>query len=243
MAIIKKFKSVGVIGRGKWGQKIIKILRYCSSVKYIIGRNTDYKKCSTDIDWVFILTPNKTHYKICKFFLKKGVNVFCEKPLSPNLRQANNLYNLAKKNKVLLYVDDIEIFKNKKIKFFKNNYVRREKKDKGTIYSLIERLFYHDAYLIYNQIKKTKVKIKINSQKNLDFKINFNKKVVNFFYSIKSPNKVHKINNINLLFFKGDPLKKMIIYVLYKLNNYSKNKKRSLFAIKICSLLKKNIIK
>jgi len=235
----KKIIKIGVIGRGKWGQKFIKILKSYSSVKYVIGKNTDYKKCSPNVDWVFILTPNKTHYRICEFFLKKGVNVFCEKPLSPNLRQANNLYKLAKKNKVLLYVDDIEIFKNKKIKLYKNNYIRREKKDKGTTYSLIERLFYHDAYLICDQVKKTKFKIKILSQKNLNFKITFNKKIVNFFYSIKSPNKLHKINHINLLFFKGNPLKKMIVYVLYKLKNYSKNKERSLFAIKICRLLKK----
>ncbi len=239
MTTIKKLKSAGVIGRGKWGQKVIKILRDYSSIKYIIGRNTDYKKCSTNIDWIFILTPNKTHYKICKFFLKKKINVFCEKPLTPSLKQANKLYDLAKKNKVLLYVDDVETFKNKKIKLFNNNYIRREKKDKGNIYSLIERLFYHDAYLIYDQIKKKKVKIKILNRKNLNFKLNFNNKVINFYYNIKSSIKVHKINKINLLLFHGNPLKKMIIYVLYELKNCSKNKERSLFAIKICSLLKK----
>ena len=68
MKNIKKIKSVGVIGRGRWGKKVIRTLINYSSVKYIIGKNTNYKKCSSNIDWIFILTPNNTHYKICKFF-------------------------------------------------------------------------------------------------------------------------------------------------------------------------------
>jgi hypothetical protein len=234
-----KIKSVGVVGKGNWGKKVIKTLKKYSSVKYIVGKNTNYKKCSTDIDWVFILTPNETHYNICKFFLKKRINVFCEKPLTSNLKQANRLYKLAKKNKVFLYVDDIELFKNKKIIFSSNNFIRREKKDKGSNYSLIERLFYHDAYLIYNKVKNRKIKIKKQNHSDLKFQLNFGHKIVNFFYSVKSKTRIHKINNINLLSFKGDPLKKMIFYVLYKLKSYSKNKDRSLFALKMCNLLKK----
>ena len=56
----KKIKTVGVIGRGRWGKKVIKALVQYSSIKYVAGKNTNYKKCSTDIDWIFILTPNNT---------------------------------------------------------------------------------------------------------------------------------------------------------------------------------------
>tara|TARA_B100000900_G_scaffold387647_1_gene379056 strand:- start:4696 stop:5421 length:726 start_codon:yes stop_codon:yes gene_type:complete len=235
----KKIKSVGVIGRGRWGKKVIKTLMQYSSVKYVTGKNTDYKKCSKDIDWIFILTPNNTHYGICEFFLKKKINVFCEKPLTVDLGKAKKLYKLAKKNNVMLYVDDIEMFKNKKILFSLNNIIERKKKDKGSNYSLIERLFYHDAYLIYEKLKNRKIKIIKQKHRDLKFQIYFSNKVINFFYSIDSRTRIHKINNMNLLSFKGDPLKKMIVYVLYKLKNYSKNKNRSLFALKMCNLLKK----
>ena len=235
---IKKLKSVGVIGRGKWGQKVIKTLKSCSSIKYIVGKNINFKKCSTKVNWIFVLTPNRTHYKICKFFLEKKVNVFCEKPLTLNLKQANNLYSLAKKNKVLLYVDDVEIYKQKKFFLLKKNHITREKNDTGSIFSLIDRLFYHDAYLIYDKIKKHKTKIKILSNKSLKFNLIFNKKLIFFSYNIKSLKRKHMINNVDFLIFKGDPLKKMINYVLYNLNNHTKNKNRSLFAIKLCSLLK-----
>ena len=131
------------------------------------------------------------------------------------------------------------MFKNKKILFSLNNIIERKKKDKGSNYSLIERLFYHDAYLIYEKLKNRKIKIIKQKHRDLKFQIYFSNKVINFFYSIDSRTRIHKINNMNLLSFKGDPLKKMIVYVLYKLKNYSKNKNRSLFALKMCNLLKK----
>ena len=118
------------------------------------------------------------------------------------------------------------------------------KKDKGSSYSLIDRLFYHDAYLIFNCIKKLSIKnIKILNKSDLNFKINFKKLSISFIYSLKSPEKVHKINNINLLLFKDNPLEKMIFNVLYKLRNYSQNKERSLFALKMTQLLKKKYLK
>ena len=59
--------------------------------------------------------------------------MFCEKPLTVNLRQATELYNLAKKNNVTLYVDDIEMFKNKKIVLSLNNSIQRKKEIKEVI--------------------------------------------------------------------------------------------------------------
>jgi len=233
MIIKKKLNSVGVIGRGKWGKKIIKVLKKHSSLKYVIGSNINYKKCSTKIDWVFILTPNKTHYKICEFFLKNKINVFCEKPLTLNYQEAVNLYKLAEINKVNLYVDDIEIYKNKKIKLKKKNDIIRQKKDVGKNYSLFERLFYHDLYLIFKYLKNKNVTgIKFINNSNLFFNIDFDKISINFFYSIKSKNKIHRINKINLLSFKTNPIDKMISYI-FKNKNFIENKKRSLFALKL----------
>ncbi len=65
-------KNVLVIGRGKWGSKIIKVLKKISNVKHIVRSKDDYKKIGLNkINWVFILTPNETHYKIAHYFIKK----------------------------------------------------------------------------------------------------------------------------------------------------------------------------
>ena len=95
-------------------------------------------------------------------------------------------------------------------------------------------------YLIYDKLRKRKIRIKKQDCKDLKFQLNFDNKTINFFYSINSKIRIHKINSTNFLSFKGDPLKKMIFYVLYKLKSYSKNKNRSIFALKMCNLLKKH---
>ncbi len=71
----------------------------------------------------------------------------------------------------------------------------------------------------------------------LNFDVMFGKIIINFNYDINSPKKIHKINKVNLLNFKGNPLEKMIKYV-FKLKEIDlKNRDRSLFALKIMNLL------
>jgi predicted dehydrogenase len=56
------------------------------------------------IDFVVIVTPNATHYAIAKAFLSKGINVVCDKPLTVELAEAQELAELAHKNKLLFAV-------------------------------------------------------------------------------------------------------------------------------------------
>ena len=43
------------------------------------------------IDFLVICTTNETHYAIAKAALEAGVDVFCEKPLSLTLKEAEDL--------------------------------------------------------------------------------------------------------------------------------------------------------
>ncbi|SDY15712.1 Predicted dehydrogenase [Acetomicrobium thermoterrenum DSM 13490] len=54
------------------------------------------------IDFVSIVTPNKTHYEISKKFLECGINVMCEKPFTCSSQEAEELRILAEKNDLLL---------------------------------------------------------------------------------------------------------------------------------------------
>lgn len=158
-------KKIGVIGCGNWGVKVIKILKKISSVEFVCDSKSNLKKLSlSKIDWIFILTPDNTHYNLVKFFLNKKCNVFCEKPLTCNYAKSLKLFELSKKNNKKLYVDDIENFKKKKIKIHSKKYsIFRAKKDSGSSRSLIYRLAYHDIYLMYNFLKNEK-KILISKQ-------------------------------------------------------------------------------
>lgn len=49
------------------------------------------------IDFVAIVTPNKSHFPIAKAFLEKGIHVVCDKPMTYDLKEAEELVALVKK--------------------------------------------------------------------------------------------------------------------------------------------------
>ena len=54
------------------------------------------------IDFLVIATTNETHYAIAKAALQAGIDVFCEKPLSLTLKEANDLGRIAKRRGCVL---------------------------------------------------------------------------------------------------------------------------------------------
>lgn len=114
---------IGLVGFGYWGKIIFKNLKSMGYENITIceERSIDwgefgekvpvvknYKELSCDK--VFIVTPATTHYDIVEYFLKKGVDVFCEKPLVFTSKECEELYNLAKINNCRLFVDWVFIY-------------------------------------------------------------------------------------------------------------------------------------
>lgn len=56
------------------------------------------------MDFVVIVTTNYAHYEACRAFLKAGIPVVCEKPLTVTLEQALELEKLANEKKLLFMV-------------------------------------------------------------------------------------------------------------------------------------------
>ena len=237
-------KKVGLIGKGKWGTKIKSKLTKLASLKFVSGRKKNYfdliKK--NDLDWIFVATPNSTHYQIVKNCLNSKLNVFCEKPLTENLKKAKELFKIAKKNKVKLYVSDVYLFHKKKInKIFSDNKIIREKKIKGKDNEFFFRFMYHDISLLYNKIKNKKIKtIKFDQnkkEKKSYININFKDKTNFLFeYNLKSRIKRHTINDINFI-TKDDALSKMINSLLYKKIDIRLNNSKALFILKFLTFL------
>ena len=223
----------GIIGYGNWGNKLYKKLTHLSKVKFVCNSRDNYKLNLNKVDWVFVATPNNTHFKIVSECLKKKKNVFCEKPLTLNYKSSKKLFKLAKKFNSKLYVDDIEIYKNKKIELIKGlNTVTRGKNSTGSAKELLYKLVYHDLYLLYGSLKRHKLlKIeKLKTKKKLSFILKYKKFSLKFLYDISAKNSYHKINGSNFLIFKNDPLKKMIKKVLNNKVNYKNNEQISLFS-------------
>ena len=58
-------------------------------------------KLKNGIDVVAIVTPNHLHYPIAEAFIKKGIHVICDKPLTHNLEDAEKFYKCVKNSKAL----------------------------------------------------------------------------------------------------------------------------------------------
>ena len=226
--------NVCLIGLGSWGKKVLRSLKKIKRIKniQIIKNRKDKKKINlNNLKWVFIATPTNSHYQLVKKYLEKKINVFCEKPLTNDIKKDNELYKLAIKNKCKLYVSDIENFKKIKIKLKTKNKIIRLKfsnNKKG----ILDRLAYHDFTYLYKFSKNKKISsFKIIRQKTGELNIvtNINNKEIQLFYSLNSKRKLHTFNGINLI-KKKNYLKIMIEKVISNKVNFDLNKKLSLFA-------------
>ena len=56
------------------------------------------------IDFVTVVTPNQSHYEICRAFLEAGIHVVCDKPVTTTYRQAKELEALAEDKGLLFMV-------------------------------------------------------------------------------------------------------------------------------------------
>jgi hypothetical protein len=157
------------------------------------------------------------------------------------LDKSVKLIKKAKKFQCNLYVSDIENYKSKKIKLTNNNIIIRKKfsSDKSDI---LYRYAYHDLYILSKKINLrglNSFKI-INTQVGeISYTFRIKKKLFKFIYSFNSSKKIHKINNVNLLSFSGNPLDKMIKKILAKKFNIDSNYKNALDTIYVINKINK----
>lgn len=115
--------KLAIVGFGYWGKIIFSNLVQLGYNNIVISdtREIDWSQIGTkrfsikdyrkiDCENIFIITPVTTHYEICRFFLEKGCNIFCEKPLDTNITNCQKLFDLANKNNSVLFVDWLFLF-------------------------------------------------------------------------------------------------------------------------------------
>jgi predicted dehydrogenase len=65
---------------------------------------------SDSVDAVSVATPTETHFAIARKFLDRGKHVLVEKPITDNLREAEELVSLARQKHCVLQVGHVERF-------------------------------------------------------------------------------------------------------------------------------------
>ncbi len=117
--------NIGIIGCGHWGPNFVRnfsrlpnasvvgvcdmdkkrlkhVKQFCPSAEF----HTNYKRIlnNKDIDAVVVSTPAATHHKLIKEALLLKKHVLAEKPIALDLSGAEELVNLAKKEKRILMI-------------------------------------------------------------------------------------------------------------------------------------------
>lgn len=240
--------NVGLIGRGKWGKNIEKKLKVLANLKFVYGKKNNLKKDlkKNNIEWIFVVTPNNTHYKIVKKCIQSNVNVFCEKPLCLTYEKAKELVNYSNKKGVKIFISDLYVYYSKKVNNLKkNNNIFRSKYVYGKDNEFLYRFMYHDLSILYRFLKNNKI-LNIYQKKNFKKKINEislklkKNKLIKFKYDLKSKKKEHYFNNL-LIKSKKDLLKIMIKKVLSNKVNFNDNNKKALFIIKLLNKIKSEL--
>jgi len=57
-------------------------------------------------DFVDIITPPESHLELCRLAVKHNINIICQKPLAPTLKEAEKLVNLIEQSDVRMMVHE-----------------------------------------------------------------------------------------------------------------------------------------
>ncbi len=71
---------------------------------------SDYRELIGKVDAVSIVVPTVCHYEVARDFLREGVHILLEKPITSTLEEAEELVRLASDKNVVLQVGHLERF-------------------------------------------------------------------------------------------------------------------------------------
>jgi predicted dehydrogenase len=193
-----KKPDIGLVGLGNFGKKIARKLLEEGKLKIVCKRTINEENQSyaqqngfqitdnyhnllndKDVNWIFIATPVNTHHKLLKAAILSNKNIFCEKPITENTNEAEELVRLATKKGVDLYVDDV--FRHRECFVKLKEFLKGENVQKisfswqkyGTFGdTLWNNLVYHDLYLILNLLSTFSIN-KVVTEKTEKDKLKF----------------------------------------------------------------------
>ena len=176
-------KQIAIIGMGRWGKNLVRDFSKLSKIKTCvttgnrknmmwlrknypnIDLTTDINQVlnDSDIDAVVIATPIKSHFTIARKSLESKKHVFVEKPLTKTVGEAEKLIDIAKRNKLCLFVGHVflynEIFQKIK-KIHKNELIKHanfEWKKLGTFDEDIFENLLSQIFWFYQKIIQVKI--------------------------------------------------------------------------------------
>ena len=142
------------------------------SKKYQVKSFKSLEDLSENVQAVIISTPTIYHHEIATFFLKNNIHVFIEKPITTNVKEANELVQLAKDNNLVGQVGHVERFngaftevENLLDPMFIEAHRLSNYPARGTDVSVILDLMIHDIDIILSIVKSKVSNVSANGTK------------------------------------------------------------------------------
>lgn len=120
---------IAVIGAGSWGKNLVRNFYELGVLKIVCDLNSENTKRAKEshpnveitnsmddvinnknIDGIVVATPAHTHYEIAKASLLAGNNVYVEKPLAQNVKEAEELHKIAEEKNLILMVGHLLLY-------------------------------------------------------------------------------------------------------------------------------------
>tara|TARA_B100000965_G_scaffold262531_1_gene221477 strand:- start:2811 stop:3791 length:981 start_codon:yes stop_codon:yes gene_type:complete len=177
--------KVGLIGSGHLGKHHIKHLSKHVDIDFVGFFDTNkeiakqvsgefsvksfenFHQLLDSVDAIHIVTPTNTHYEIAKECLNKKKDVFIEKPITKNTKEACDIIEIAEKNNCIIQVGHIERFNptvnRLKTVFAQPHYIEIERlapfQLRGTEVPVVLDLMVHDIDLILSIVDSSIVDV------------------------------------------------------------------------------------
>ena len=142
------------------------------SKKYQVKSFKSLEDLSENVQAVIISTPTIYHHEIATYFLKNNIHVFIEKPITTNVKEANELVQLAKDNNLVGQVGHVERFngaftevENLLNPMFIEAHRLSNYPARGTDVSVILDLMIHDIDIILSIVKSKVSNVSANGTK------------------------------------------------------------------------------
>jgi predicted dehydrogenase len=170
---------IGVVGAGYFGKlhaskyaesKSGKLVAICDidrekatacASQYGSTPYTDYTELFDKVDAVSIVVPTNAHFEIARDFLRRGIHVLLEKPISSTLEEADELIRVAKGKGVVFQVGHLERY-NPAVQslakvLHRPRFIECQRispfKQRGTDINVVLDLMIHDIDLVLDIVK------------------------------------------------------------------------------------------
>ena len=71
---------------------------------------TDHRELIGQVDVASVAVPTDVHFRVARDLLEAGISVLVEKPITPTLEEAHELYEIARRHGAVLHVGHVERF-------------------------------------------------------------------------------------------------------------------------------------